>query len=138
MIPASTNGLPLGAIAAATRSTVCGLMALQSTYTGLALLAVSAGTKRCASATASPGGRIDRMNSAAAISSSLAAIMPAALARATVPWLRARKRRQNLDAVIGEPFSDRGPHHAGSDHRDNRRHVVLDLSVPNLKFAASV
>ena len=43
MMPASTKGEPVGAIAAATRSTVGGLTALQSTKTGLLLLAVSAG-----------------------------------------------------------------------------------------------
>ena len=87
MIPASTNGLPVGAITAATCSTVAGLMALQSTKTGFALLTVSAGTRCCASASASPGGRIDRMKSAPAISS-LAEVMPAAFARATVAALR--------------------------------------------------
>src|SRR5215472_2619536 len=88
MIPASTNGDPVGAMMAATRSTVLGLMALQSTKTGLALLAVSAGTKLCASVNASPGGKIDKMKSARAMSSSLAAVMPAALARVRVSSLR--------------------------------------------------
>ena len=87
-MPASTNGEPVGATTAATRSAVGGLMALQSTNTGFALLAVRAGANRCASATASPGGRIDRMKSEAAISSSLAADRPAAFARATVSALR--------------------------------------------------
>ena len=87
-MPASTNGEPVGPSTAATFSAVCGLMALQSTNTGFALLAVSAGANRCASATASPGGRIDRMKSEAAISSSLAADRPAVFARATVSALR--------------------------------------------------
>ena len=88
MMPASTKGEPVGATAAAMRSTVGGLTALQSTNTGLLLLAVSAGANRCASATASPGGRMDRMKSVAAISSSLADTMPAVLARAVVSALR--------------------------------------------------
>ena len=87
-MPASTKGEPVGAIAAAMRSTVDGLIALQSTKTGLLLLAVSDGANRRASATASPGGRIDRMKSLAAISSSLADAIPAALARAVVSALR--------------------------------------------------
>jgi hypothetical protein len=54
----------------------------------LTLLALSAGTKCCASANASPGGRMDRTKSAAAISASLAADIPAAAARAAVASLR--------------------------------------------------
>src|SRR5580658_9976778 len=88
MMPASTKGQLVGAMTAATRSTVVGLMALHSTKTGFALLAVSAGTNRSANDNASPGGRIDRMKSVAAISSSVAVIMPAALARAAVSLLR--------------------------------------------------
>src|SRR5882757_8201056 len=88
MMPTSTNVEPVGASAAATRSVVGGLTALQSTKIGLALLEISVGTRRCASATASPGGRIERMKSLAAISSSVAGVMPAALARSTVSALR--------------------------------------------------
>src|SRR5712691_10564170 len=88
MMPASTKGDPVGAMAAAMRSAVGGLTALQSTKTGLLLLAVSVGTNRCASATASPGGRIERMKSLAAISSSEAGVMPAAPARLRVSGLR--------------------------------------------------
>jgi hypothetical protein len=54
----------------------------------LLLLAVSAPANRCASATASPGGRMDKMKSVAAISSSLAATIPAAWARSRVSALR--------------------------------------------------
>ena len=114
-MPASTNGEPVGAITAATRSAVGGLMALQSTNTGLALLAVSAGANRCASATASPGGRIDRMKSAAAISSSLAADRPAAFARCDGFVAAAGERGQNLEAMGGQASSDGGAHHAGRD-----------------------
>ncbi len=114
-MPASTNGEPVGAITAATRSAVGGLMALQSTNTGLALLAVSAGANRCASATASPGGRIDRMKSAAAISSSLAAVRPAALARFDGLGAAAGERGQNLEAVGDQASADGGAHHAGGD-----------------------
>ena len=62
--------------------------ALQSTNSGLLLLAVSAGAKRWESATASPGGKMDKMKSVRAISSSLAETMPAASARALVSALR--------------------------------------------------
>src|SRR5262249_8647105 len=104
MMPASTNGAPVGAIAAAMRSTVRGLTALQSTNSGLLLLAVNAGAKRCASATASPGGRIERMKSVAAISSSLAAVRPYFLARATVSALRPVSEVSTL-----RPFSTSRP-----------------------------
>jgi hypothetical protein len=88
MIPASTKGEPVGAITAAMRSTVGGLTALHSTKTGFALLAERTGAKRCARFSASEGGRIERMKSAAAISSSLAAVRPYFLARAAVSALR--------------------------------------------------
>src|SRR5712691_1713626 len=104
MMPASTKGDPVGAMAAAMRSAVGGLTALQSTKTGLLLLAVSAGANRCASATASPGGRIERMKSLAAISSSLAAVSPCFLARATVSALRPASEVSTL-----RPFSTRRP-----------------------------
>ncbi len=103
-MPASTNGAPVGAIAAATRSAVGGLTALQSTNTGLLLLAVSAGAKRSASATASPGGRIDRMKSLRAISSSLASVKPYFLARARVSAPRPIREVSTLS-----PFSTRRP-----------------------------
>jgi len=53
-------------------------------------IAVSAGAKRCASATASPGGTIDRMKPACAASSSSVAtgIAPAFSARAALAALR--------------------------------------------------
>src|SRR3954454_19755167 len=88
MIPQSTKGEPVGAMIAATRSTVVGFTALQSAKIGLLLLAVSAGTNRCASPRASAGGTMERMKSAAAISLSLAASMPAAAARCAVSALR--------------------------------------------------
>src|SRR6476661_6597186 len=112
MMPASTKGEPVGAMAAAMRSTVGGLTALQSTNTGLLLLAVSAGANRCASATASPGGRMDRMKSVAAISSS-----PGMMGAAVL------ERGQHLEAVIGEPLSDGSAHHPRRDDGDDRIHA---------------
>jgi hypothetical protein len=59
------------------------------------------------------------MKSVAAISSSLAATIPAALARLGAASLQ---RGQHFEAVIGEPLSDGGAHHAGRDDGDERIH----------------
>src|SRR5580700_9857117 len=109
MMPASTKGQLVGAMAAATRSTVFGLMALHSTKTGFALLAVSAGTKRSANDSASPGGRIDRMKSVAAISSSVAVVIPAALARDPVSLLRPLSEVRTLTPLSTSLFPTAAP-----------------------------
>ena len=96
---------------------------------------------RSASDTASPGGRIERIKSLAAISSSLAEAMPAAAARAALPaaaveacWayfqpvihylaprpsFRARLRRRR--AVMASSLSKRGAIHTSSRSVDTSR-----------------
>ena len=105
------------------RSTVGGLTALQSTKTGLLLLAVSAGANRCASATASPGGRIDRMKSVAAISSIAGGHHAGGFGARGRLGAAALERGQHLEAVIDEPLSDGSAHHPGRDSGDDRIHA---------------
>ncbi len=135
-MPASTNGEPVGATTAATFSAVGGLIALQSTKTGFALLAVSAGANRCASATASPGGRIDRMKSEAAISSSLAAGEAGGFRALDGFVAAAGERGQNLEAVGDEPPSDGGAHHAGRDDCNDWVHdrILRDFIMGSVRI----
>ena len=87
-MPPSTKVAPVSCTTREIRTTVAGSSALQSTNTGFFTAARSAGASRSARPSASPGGRIDRMMSEAAICSSDTPAMPAALARATVASLR--------------------------------------------------
>src|SRR3954471_15262376 len=88
MMAASTKRAPDDSTTSATLRTVSTLIALQSTKIGLWPLRVISVARCWASASASPGGTIDRMISALAISASLAATMPAADARFLVASLR--------------------------------------------------
>ena len=88
MMQPSTNGAPVPAITAATRSTVRTSSALQSTNTGLDAVAPITGANRSAIATASCGGTTERMRPASAIAASSAATIPAASARARLAALR--------------------------------------------------
>ena len=93
-------------------------------------LGIARGERRreaLASANASPGGRIERMKSAAAISSSLAADHAGRLGpRRRSPRCGPCSEVSTLSAVIDKPFSDGRAHHAGRDHCNDRSHDVLD------------
>ncbi|MHC2279991.1 hypothetical protein ACVME8_006634 [Bradyrhizobium diazoefficiens] len=88
MMPASTNGACAEPMISSILSTVSTLTALQSTTTGFFARRTISAARRSASATASPGGTIERMMSASAIASSSAPIMPASAARFCVASLR--------------------------------------------------
>ncbi|MGY3291649.1 hypothetical protein ACVWWP_004716 [Bradyrhizobium sp. LM3.6] len=88
MMPASTNGACAELMISSILLTVSTLTALQSTTTGFFSRRTISPASRSASATASPGGTIERIMSASAISSSSAPIMPASAARLRVASLR--------------------------------------------------
>ena len=88
MIPASTKGACAEPMIPSILCTVSTLTALQSTTIGFFSRLTIRAASRSASATASPGGTIERMMSAAAIASSSAPSMPASAARFSVASLR--------------------------------------------------
>ncbi len=128
-MPPSTKVAPVSSITRAMRSTVAGSSALQSTKIGFFAAARRAGARRSARPSASPGGRIDRMMSEAAICSSGHADHAGRLGARDGVLAAAGERGAHLDAVLDEALADGAAHHAWRDHCDDRLHGLLSCLV---------